>query len=380
MDIKPFLVEEWMNAYENDAAYNLAETCVDSLTLGELLTLSGQEPARYLTSLADQRLTYGHISGSPALLCGIGSLFCPAAAPEQIVVTHGAAGANHQLLISLLGPKDHAICFTPAYQQHTSIPESTGAQLSTLPLLEQDGYMPDLEKLKTLFRPNTKLVIINSPNNPTGALFPDDVMKELVDIARRADVYLLNDEVYRGITLDGSYTPSVVDLYEKGISVGSMSKVFSLAGLRLGFIVSKDAAVIEACKCRRDYDTISCGVLDDMLAALALQNKEAIWQRGRDIVRQGRDILTAWVSTEPRVRCVTPQGGSTALVHYNADLPSRKFCLRLLRERGVLYTPGDCFELEYCYRIGYAFSPDLLQKGLEQTSAFLASLPLRAQF
>ena len=75
MDIKPFLVEEWMNAYENDAAYNLAETCVDSLTLGELLTLSGQEPARYLTSLADQRLTYGHIYGSPALLCGIGSLF-----------------------------------------------------------------------------------------------------------------------------------------------------------------------------------------------------------------------------------------------------------------------------------------------------------------
>jgi len=191
---------------------------------------------------------------------------------------------------------------------------------------------------------------------------------------------VLSDEVYRGISEDGSYMPSIVDLYKKGISVGSMSKAFSLAGLRLGWIVSRDADLIELCRERRDYDTISCGVLDDAIASLALENKDAIIKRNRTIVVTNRNILDQWVKSEPRVTYVKPKAGNTALIYYDADMPSREFCTRLLRETGVFFTPGECFDLEYCFRIGYAFDSETLAEGLNKTSEFLAEIPKRCCF
>ncbi len=224
---------------------------------------------------------------------------------------------------------------------------------------------------------NTKLITINNPNNPSGSLIPVELIKQIVDIAKSVDAYVLSDEVYRGISEDGSYMPSIVDLYEKGISVGSMSKTFSLAGLRLGWIVSKDEKIINLCRERRDYDTISCGVLDDIFASLALENKEAILERNRKIVMTNRELLHQWVSSEPRVSYVKPVAGNTALIYYDADMHSYEFCEKLLKETGVFYTPGECFDLDYCFRIGYAFDSKTLMEGLEKTSEFISNLPRR---
>ncbi|EKS4344231.1 aminotransferase [Clostridium sporogenes] len=376
MKIKTFKVEQWMNQYENDAIYNLAETCIDSLTLRELLNLAGKNFEEYMASLGDIRMTYSHIYGSPNLLKGIDSLFQDVKA-EQIIPTHGAIGANYQVLITLLEPGDSMVSVAPTYQQHYSIPESMGTEVNILKLLPENNFLPDLQELKKMVNSNTKLITINNPNNPSGSLIPVELIKQIVDIAKSVDAYVLSDEVYRGISEDGSYMPSIVDLYEKGISVGSMSKTFSLAGLRLGWIVSKDEKIINLCRERRDYDTISCGVLDDIFASLALENKEAILERNRKIVMTNRELLHQWVSSEPRVSYVKPVAGNTALIYYDADMHSYKFCDKLLKETGVFYTPGECFDLDYCFRIGYAFDSKTLMEGLEKTSEFISNLPRR---
>ncbi|AJD29031.1 aminotransferase [Clostridium botulinum] len=376
MKIKTFKVEQWMNQYENDATYNLAETCIDSLTLRELLNLVGKNFEEYMTSLGDIRMTYSHIYGSYNLLKGIASLFQDVKA-EEIIPTHGAIGANHQVLITLLEPGDGMVSVAPTYQQHYSIPESINAEVNILNLLPENNFLPDLQELKKMVNSNTRLITINNPNNPSGSLIPVELLKQIADIAKSVDAYVLSDEVYRGISEDGSYMPSIVDFYEKGISVGSMSKTFSLAGLRLGWIVSKDEKIINLCKERRDYDTISCGVLDDVFASLALENKDAILDRNRKIVMTNRDLLHQWVSSEPRVSYVKPVAGNTALIYYDVDMHSYEFCEKLLKETGVFYTPGECFDLDYCFRIGYAFDSKTLMKGLKKTSEFISSLPSR---
>lgn len=373
MKIDTFKVERWMNEFEERAVYNLAETCIDSLTLKELLKLCKKEQEEYLATLAETRLSYSHIFGSPELRKGISSLY-ENVDPDNIVPTHGAVGANNMIITTLISSEDNMVCVLPTYQQHYSIPASIGADVRILKLTMENNYLPDLDELRSLVDQNTKMITINNPNNPTGSLILPDMLKEIAEIARGVGAYLLSDEVYRSISEDGSYMTSVLDVYEKGISVGSMSKSFSLAGLRMGWIAANDPEVIEQVKERRDYDTISCGVLDDKLAALALANKEAVIERNRNIVLKNRAILDEWVSETPEVKYVRPAAGTTALVYYDRDILSYDLCKRLLETKGVLFTPGSCFEMEGAVRIGYAFDSVTLREGLDKFAEFLREM------
>ena len=238
----------------------------------------------------------------------------------------------------------------------------------------EDDYLPNLDTLRSLVDKNTKMITINNPNNPTGSWIPREQLEEIIEIAKSVDAYLLCDEVYRGISEDGSYMESVVDLYDKGISVGSMSKIFSMAGLRIGWIATKSKEVLDLCLKRRDYDTISCGVIDDKLASLALANKEKVFARNRAILNKNRAILDQWVSETPEVKYLRPVAGTTALVYYDNDMPSQELCKRLLKEKGVLFTPGECFEMEGAVRIGYAYDSKTLREGLEKFTEFLREL------
>ena len=378
MYIKPFKVEEWMNAYETGAKYNIAETCVNSISLDELWALSGVDKQAFWDEVCAQRLTYGYIEGHPDFLNGICGLY-KTIRPENIVTTHGAAGANHHIFYSMVEPGDRVISIMPTYQQLYSIPEAYRADLQLLTLREENGYLPDLDELRRLALPGTKLICINNPNNPTGALMDEAMLLQIVEIARSVGAYVLCDEVYRHLTQEDGWCPSIVDLYEKGISVSSMSKVFSLAGLRLGWIASHDENVLRACLSHRDYNHISCGMLDERLAAIALNAKDAILDRSRRIVRENLQILDAWVQSEPRIHYRKPQAGTTALVYYEYDLDSVDFCTRLYQETGALVTPGDCFEIPKCFRVGYAGDAEELRQGLAAFSAFLRSLEKEAQ-
>ena len=370
MKIRTFKVERWMNEFEEEAKYNLGETCVDSLKIGELLELCGMDADQFLLGLKDVRLTYGHIFGSPEFLKGVSGLY-ENVKLEHVIPTHGAIGANNMVINTLIEPGDNMVSVMPTYQQHYSIPESLGAEVRILKLRPENDFLPDIDELRSLVDEKTKMITFNNPDNPTGSWIPKESMEAMIDVAKKVGAYVLCDEVYRGISEDGSYMHSVVDLYEKGISVGSMSKIFSMAGVRMGWIVTRDEEALHMMHERRDYDTISCGVLDDMLSSIALANKEKIYDRNRRILNTNRAILDQWVQETEGVHYVRPVAGTTALVYYDMDIPSYDLCVRLIKEKGLLFTPGSAMEMEGAVRIGYAFDSKLLREGLEQFSDFL---------
>lgn len=372
MRIKEFGVEIWMNDYENTCRYNLAETCVESLTVEQLLDMSGKRDS-ILEELLPMKLTYGAIEGSDRLRDNITEMY-QQQQRENILITHGAIGANALVHETLVAPGDRVISVLPTYQQHYSIPESYGADVQVLKLQEENQFLPDLSELKKLATENTRLIVINNPNNPTGALMDEAFLKQVVDIARSCDAYLLCDEVYRGTDEDGDgFTASVADMYEKGISTSSMSKSFSLAGLRLGWIAGP-LEVIQAVCIHRDYNTISVGMLDDHFASIALECRDVILERSRRICKANRATLDAWVAKEPLISYIKPKSGTIALLKYDFDMSSREFCVRLLESKGVMFTPGSVLEMEGYVRIGYANSPHVLEEGLAKVSEFLAEL------
>ena len=371
MKIKPFAVEEWMNAWEVGAKYNIAETCVDSISMNELFELTGEDKTEFLNRLCARRLSYGDIEGLPEFRKGVCGLY-KTLNIENIVPTHGASGANHHVFYSLISPGDRVVSIMPTYQQLYSIPESYGADVQILNLSKENNYLPDLEKLRRLVTPKTKMICINNPNNPTGALMSEQMLREIVEIARSADAWILCDEVYRHLSQEDGWCPSIVDLYEKGISVSSMSKVFSLAGLRLGWIATHDMSVVKSCLSHRDYNLVSCGVFDEMLAAAALKHRDKLLERSRKIVRENLQILDDWVGSEPHVSYVKPKAGTTALVYYDLDISSYEFCEEMYKKTGAFVTPGDCFEVPHSMRIGYAYGKQDLIDGLKAISEYIA--------
>lgn len=373
MKIKPFAVEEWMNGYETGARYNIAETCVDSVSMEELFSLCGEDLQAFWNAFSARRLTYGDIEGAPVFKEGVCGLY-RTIRPQEVVTTHGASGANHHVFYSLVEPGDRVVSIMPTYQQLYSIPEGYGADVQMLTLRQENGYLPDLEELRRLAVPGTRLICLNNPNNPTGALMPTEFLNAIVEIARSAGAYILCDEVYRHLTQEDVWCDSIADLYEKGISVGSMSKVFSLAGLRLGWIAAHDQALLRSLLSHRDYSHVSCGMFDEALAAVALRHRETLLKRSRGIVRENRNILAQWIAGEPRLSWQKPQAGTTALIRYRFDIPSYDFCIRMYRETGAFVTPGDCFEEPYSFRVGYAASRQTLREGLWAVSAFLRIL------
>ena len=369
MRIKPFAVEEWMNAYEEGARYNIAETCVDSVSMDELFQITGEDKPAFLQDFCARRLTYGDIVGSEALREGVCGLY-KTMRPEEIVPTHGAAGANYHVFCSLISAGDEVVSIMPTYQQLYSIPEAIGAKVKLMHLKQENGYLPDLSELRALVTKNTKLICVNNPNNPTGALMSKELLEEIIAVARSVDAYVLCDEVYRHLTQEDGWCESVADLYEKGISVSSMSKVFSLAGLRMGWLATHDEQARRAFLSHRDYNLISCGMFDDAVASLTLRHADALIRRNQTIVRENLAILDAWIAEHPHFYYTKPQAGTTALVYYDFDIPSYEFCKRLYDETGAFVTPGDCFEQPKSMRIGYACDKKTLEDGLAALAEF----------
>ena len=373
MNIKPFAVEEWMNEYETGARYNIAETCVDSVSLDELFALTGESKDEFLSKFCATRLTYGDIWGSDALREGVCRLY-RTVRPDEVVLTHGAAGANHHVFCSLISAGDRVVSIMPTYQQLYSIPEAIGADVAIMHLKQENHYLPDLDELKALVTPGTKMVCINNPNNPTGALMSRELLEQIIEIARGVDAYVLCDEVYRHLTQADGWCESVADLYEKGISVSSMSKVFSLAGIRMGWIATHDKAAVKAFLSHRDYNLISCGMFDDAVASLALRHSDEMIRRNQAIVRENLAILDEWVQAHPHFYYTKPQAGTTALVYYDYDIPSYEFCERLYHGTGSFVTPGDCFEQPHSMRIGYACDAQMLKDGLAALADLVETL------
>jgi len=371
--IDPFFVEQWMNAHETTATWNIAETCVHSLTLDELLEMSGDADG-VVRRLKETWLGYGDIVGSPRLRAAIAALYGERITPEHVLTANGAIGANFLALYALVEPGTRVVSVQPTYQQLYSVPESLGAEVRSLRLREEDAYLPDPDAIRALTDERTRLIVLNNPNNPTGALIDEPLLREIVEVARELDAWLFCDEVYRRLEHEpGSTAPSVADLYEKGVSSGSMSKSYSLAGLRTGWVAGP-AELIQRCLDVRDYTTISGGVLDDALAAVALEHVDAVLERNLGIVRANLAIVDEWLTREPRLRYVRPRAGTIALIRYDYDLPSVDFCQGMFDDSGAFVMPGIAFGEEHSFRLGYACARDVLEGGLAAVSTYLRTL------
>ncbi|KAI9826736.1 MAG: hypothetical protein M1819_007281 [Sarea resinae] len=352
VNIEPFAVEQWMDTYETRARYNLAETCCASISFSDLKGLCGlpENSASHdpLDSFVNTKLTYGAIRGSENLRRNIGSLYATDGLPPL--------------------PFENILPVIMLSVTLFSLPASLGAEL------------------KKLLKPNTKLIIINNPNNPTGAALPQVVLEKIVSLARERDIYVLSDEVYRPLFHSPMLEhpeapPSILAMgYSKTIATGSLSKAFALAGIRVGWIASQDDAIIKACALRRDYTTISVSQLDDRVADFALGKGtvQKLLQRNLKLAKTNLEIVRQFMNCHVDITdWVRPTAGTTAFVRFKRGgrpVDDVEFCKQLQEKTGVMFCPGSkCFGEEFSgyIRIGYACETAVLEAGLEKLTTFL---------
>ncbi|MDD4159848.1 MAG: aminotransferase class I/II-fold pyridoxal phosphate-dependent enzyme [Synergistaceae bacterium] len=372
MYIKDFKVEKWLNPRDPYCRYNLGASCVKAISLDELTEISGENKEELTKYFFETHLHYGAFFGLPRLLEAIASIY-KNAVPGRVLTFHGGTGANSSVLTGMLEKGDNVVAVMPNYQQHYSIPEALGIEVRPLRLNKEEGYKVDPERLEALADSNTKLITLTNPNNPTGAYMNADDLYKIISIAEKNGSYILCDEIYRGLA--DEYMPSIIDLYDKGISTGSMSKIYSMAGTRVGWAVVGDKKAYDILENRRSYDSICNGVFDELISAIALENSPKMLVRARDIVRPNKKIVDEWIRKQPALLAYGETFTTTMLVHYDYDINEVELCTDIYEKTGVLLCHGDCFEEKKCFRLGFGFGDrDLLQNGLETLGEYFEKL------
>ncbi|MCR5260386.1 MAG: aminotransferase class I/II-fold pyridoxal phosphate-dependent enzyme [Candidatus Gastranaerophilales bacterium] len=367
MKIDFFKIEEWMNKYEHLAKYDMTATCIKSFSLKEFFEFTNTD----FSEIYEKPLDYGYITGSPRLKNNIADLYS-GKSEKNVTVTLGAIGANSLVFTSLLNRGDEVVSIIPTYQQHYSIPKQLGCNVKIIKLKPELNWHIDFEELENAVSEKTKLITLNNPNNPTGAVLSEAELKKIANIAKTNNAYILCDEVYRFLNHNSKTNNlSIAEIYaDKGISTFSMSKTFSLAGIRVGFIIANET-LTEEFQHQRQYNTISISAIDDYIACLALENKDKIIKRNKEIVLAGKKTLTDWVSSENKISLIEPEAGTIAFIKYDDKRNSYDFCLDLFKTTGVLLLPGDAMEVPKHCRIGYCGNLKHFSEGLSEFSKWL---------
>ena len=359
MKIEIFELERAQSLYENTVDYNLTESGVHPYTLEELLD---KEEIENLLSL---RLGYGQTNGSIELREAVSRLY-PGADLDNVLITNGTAEANFISIWCNLEPGDELLLMVPNYMQMSGIARSFGVTVKPFHLREELNWGPDLEELKGLITPRTKIISVCNPNNPTGAVLSEEGMKEIVRLAKEADAWIYSDEVYRGAELDGKEIPSFFGLYDKVIACCGLSKSYAFPGLRIGWLVGpKD--VIEQCWACHDYTSISSGMLSNHVAALVLQpdRRMKVLNRNRKILKENLSALQEWTDKHGDLfSFIPPRAGGIAFLKYSMNINSSELMTKLREEKSVFIVAGDLFGMDHYLRIGFGAEKDYLLKGL----------------
>src|SRR5262245_55508424 len=305
-----FELERFFARWEFTAPYLLCVSDIEGLRLKELVSLADEESRTLWDGLS---LGYTESTGLPILRREIATLYT-GVTPDDVLTFAGAEEGILVALSSLLGEGDHAIVTWPCYQSLEDIARGAGADVSRWELRESNRWKPDLDELRALIRPNTRLIVVNFPNNPTGVLPDGQTWTEIIAIARQCGAWLFSDEVYRGLEYDPSdRLPTAVDLYERGLSLGVMSKAYALAGLRIGWIACRDAAMRKRMATRKDWTTICSSAPSEVLALMGLRARDRIVARNLDLVRGNLVLLDRFFARYgDRIHWVKPRAGCIA--------------------------------------------------------------------
>ncbi|HET9948345.1 MAG TPA: aminotransferase class I/II-fold pyridoxal phosphate-dependent enzyme [Longimicrobiales bacterium] len=349
MRYAPFRMERWQSTYEHRVRYNLSESGVHPMTAAELLELAGRE-----LRLDGIRLGYGQSNGSDELRALVAALY-PGADAGSVLVTTGGAEANLACCWHLLEPGGAWAVVVPTYGQIPGLLESSGARVVPVPLVEEEGWQPDLDALERALAGGVRRVAVTNPNNPTGAVLSPESADRIVELAIRHGAWILADEVYQGAELGEERTPSLWGRHERVLVTGSLSKAYGLPGLRIGWVVAPPA-LVEDLWGRTDYSTICPSALSDALACVALEPRARarIRERTARILRANLALLEGWMrEQEGRFRYRAPDAGAICYARYDAPVGSSAFAERLRAEKSVLVVPGDHFGMDGYVRIGY---------------------------
>lgn len=381
MPMETFELERWMTSWELDVDFDIAESGMLPLSLQEVLDLLPADVARDTEQHIQQTpLGYSEARGSARLRTALAATFARAT-PDDILVTTGAIEANYLLFTTLLSPGDHVVAVSPAYQQLHSVPQALGAEVTLWDVRTPDGFRYDLDKLESLLRPDTRLIVINAPHNPTGAMLDESDLRRIVELADRSNAWILSDEAYRWLEHPGGrpLPPPLHDFSERAISVGTMSKSFGLPGLRLGWFAANEPLAREAWALR-DYVSLSPAKLSDAVASAVIEHRDQILARNGEIIEANLACARTWFASHPDLASWTePLAGLLAMMRYTADVKSMELANGLAQDVRVMLAPGSTFGLEGYLRIGIGQRPDIFAEGLERTATYLAQLPVSAR-
>ena len=314
MKLESFILENWLNpACDSDKVeIYLGGSCVLPLTVEELFDLTGESMDEFFDELKQMNLGYGRFDGTPRCRKAIAAL-SKNVHPEEVVLVHGGTGANNNVINTLVQPGDNVVTIVPSYQQFYSIPESLGAEVRKVYLKPKEGYKLSLEAVASAVDQQTRAIFLTNPNNPTGALLTLDEMERLADIAKEADCFIVCDEMYRG--LKEEYMYSFADIYDKAIVTCSSSKMYSMAGLRVGWIVCHDPEIRWQLFNRRSFDSICGGTFDEWLFAIALEHADQLYARSRQIIRTNKRIIDQWLEGEEFLHQYAESYSTTYFIH-----------------------------------------------------------------
>jgi aspartate/methionine/tyrosine aminotransferase len=372
MKLEQFAMERMQSTWENLVDFNLSESGVYPLTPRELLEDS------HLDVVLDQPLVYTQSNGTIALRSFIAELY-PGATADHIQVTNGGSEANYLSVWRLVEPGDEIVLLVPNYMQTWGVARAFGGVIKQWPLVEDTAggrWRPDLDALQALVTERTRLIIICTPNNPTGAALTAAELDGIAAIASRHGAWVLSDEVYRGAELNDEDTPTMWGRYERTIVTSGLSKAYGLPGLRIGWIAAPPTFVGETWS-YHDYTTIAPGALSDRLARVALDpaRRPAILARTRRIVRENLPLIEGWLHDHaPMFAWIPPRAGAIVYVRYNYPINSTALVTRLRDEKSVLVVPGDHFGMDGYLRLGFGERPDYLRQGLDRLHALLSAL------
>lgn len=381
MKIRDFKLEVYLDKHEFSAPYLLTQSDCESMSIKELLGFEKDAEERFLNS----RLGYTKVSGNPELRKVISELYT-AMNPKNIIVHAGAQEPIFNFMNVLLDKGDHVISQFPTYQSLFEVANAIGCEVSKWTIEQsENGWVADINKLEQLIQPNTKLIVLNSPNNPTGYTLKKEEIEAIADLARRHDLYVFCDEVYKGLELDGVKRPWFADYYEKGVSLGVMSKAYGLAGLRIGWVATRDMELIEKLIKMKHYTSICSSGPSEFLSVVALKHSDKILARNVRIIEDNLKIAEEFFNRYPDLfEFHRPMAGPVAFVKLNITAPIEVFCEALIGEKGVLLLPSDIYSYQGQYfRMGFGrknfpeslakFEEHLIEKGYVQAKkAFLA--------
>lgn len=379
MELATIGVEEWLNVNEHDATYDLAQSTIRSLTWDEVIALDPASGEELLARLGASHMNYGWIEGSDEFKELVAGLYEGVRA-DDVLQMNGCTGANLNAIMALVSPGDHVVAEYPTYASLYEIPRGLGAEVTHWHLREELGWRPDIDELRELVRPDTRLICINNAANPTGCVLWREDVEAIAEVAASVGAWVLSDEVYLPL-VDSDKFVSMADVYERSVVTNSVSKTYSLPSARVGWTVSPPE-LTDKLRHFRDHTMICTGVVSDELACRVLRNKGQVLERNREIVLGNLAVAQAWVDAEPRARWVAPHGISTSYVQLDLPEgygggtlpPDEAFCLDLLHETGTLLVPASRFGLPCGARLGYCCDQGTLKQGLDLISQALSRL------